>query len=261
MSSSPDAEFAIVARLRGAGCVYAEEEAALILADGRDTEDLVARRVAGEPLEWVLGWAWFGTEDGEGLRIAVRPGVFVPRARTIELAVAAADVLPDDGVAVDLCCGSGAIAAYLHLVRATARLYAADLDPAAVACARDNLPFATVLQGDLFAPLPEELRGRVDVVVANTPYVPSDMVELMPSEAKDHEPLHTLDGGPDGLVLLRRIAADAGDWLRPGGVVLIEISASQYDAARDAFATAGLVTSARIDPDGTSVILGQRPDS
>ena len=248
----------VVGRLRAAGCVYAEEEAELIRADGRDVAHLVARRVAGEPLEWVLGWAWFGTEDGTGLRVTVRPGVFVPRGRTIELAVAAADVLPDDGVAVDLCCGSGAIAAYLHLVRPRARLVAADLDPTAVACARENLPFATVVEGDLFDPLPEDLHGRVDMLVANTPYVPSNMVALMPPEAKDHEPRHTLDGGPDGLALLRRIADEAGDWLAPGGVVLIEISETQYDAARDAFEAAGLVTSARMDPDGTSVVVGQR---
>lgn len=258
VSSPDDVPAEIVATLRAAGCVYAEEEAALLVADGRDVEALVARRVAGEPLEWVLGWAWFGTEDGTGLRVGVRPGVFVPRGRTIELAVAAAEMLPDDGVGVDLCCGSGAIAAYLHLVRPGARLVATDVDPAAVACARDNLPFATVLGGDLFAPLPDDLRGRVDVLVANTPYVPSDMVALMPPEAKDHEPLHTLDGGPDGLALLRRIAAGAHDWLAPAGVVLIEISETQYDAARDAFEGADLATSARIDPDGTSVIVGQR---
>lgn len=256
--SPPDAPADIVRRLRAAGCVYAEEEAALIDADGRDVEELVARRVAGEPLEWVLGWAWFGTEDGTGLRVRVDRGVFVPRGRTIELAVAAAELLPDSGVAVDLCCGSGAIAAYLHLVRPGARLLAADVDPAAVACARDNLPFATVLEGDLFAPLPHDLHGRVDVLVANTPYVPSEMVALMPPEAKDHEPLHTLDGGPDGLALLRRIAAGAHDWLAPAGVVLIEISETQYDGAREAFERAGLDTSARIDPDGASVTVGQR---
>jgi release factor glutamine methyltransferase len=81
----------------------------------------------------------------------------------------------------------------------------------------------------------------------------------MPPEARDHEPLHTLDGGPDGLVLLRRIVAEASSWLRPGGTVLIEIAESQYDAARAAYESAGLLTSARIDPDGTTVILGTAP--
>lgn len=246
----------LVLALRTAGCVYAEDEARLILDDGRDPAELLARRVAGEPLEWVLGWAWFGTEDGDGLRVAVHPGVFVPRGRTIELALAAQDLLPEGGTVLDLCCGSGAIAAYLHHQVPSARYWAADVDDRAVACARQNLPFATVVAGDLFAPLPDSLRGDIDVLVANTPYVPSDVVGLMPAEARDHEPLHTLDGGPDGLALLRRIATEAPTWLRPDGSVLIEINESQYDAARAAFEGAGLATSARIDPDGTSVIVG-----
>jgi release factor glutamine methyltransferase len=245
-----------VTALRAAGCVYAEEEALLLLEAPGDLGALLARRVAGEPLEWIVGWAELGSEDGDRVRVIVRPGVFVPRGRTIELALAADELLPDEGVLVDLCCGSGAIAAFLHHRKPGATLYAADVDPVAVACARENLPSGVVLEGDLFAPLPEDLRGSVDVITANTPYVPSDKVSLMPPEARDHEPLHTLDGGPDGLALLRRIATEAGSWLRPGGTVLIEISESQYDAARAAFESAGLATSARIDPDGTSVILG-----
>jgi release factor glutamine methyltransferase len=256
----PDEYADTVASLRAAGCVYAEEEARLLIEAGGDLGASVRRRVGGEPLEWILGWAWFGTEDGEGLRVLVRPGVFVPRGRTIELALAALeilDALPADGTVVDLCCGSGAIGAFLLDRRPGISVHAVDLDPTAVACARENLPADAVFEGDLFGPLPPSLRGSVDVVVANTPYVPSDQVALMPPEARDHEPLHTLDGGPDGLALLRRIAAGASSWLRPGGVLLIEISESQYGAAREVFEAAGLATSARIDPDGTSVILGQ----
>jgi release factor glutamine methyltransferase len=255
----PERHQDIVETLRAAGCVYAEDEARLLVEAGGPVDELVARRVAGEPLEWILGWAWFGTEDGNGVRVAVHPGVFVPRGRTIELALAALEVLPRGGTVVDLCCGSGAVGAYLLHRDPSLSVYAADLDPAAVACARENLPGHPVLEGDLFAALPASLRGAVDVVVANTPYVPSDQVALMPPEARDHEPLHTLDGGPDGLSLLRRIAAEVGDWIRPGGVLLIEISETQYDAARSAFASAGLLVSARIDPDGTTVILGQVP--
>ncbi len=253
----PDPYDETVAALRAAGCVYAEEEARLLLDVGGDPGPSVARRVAGEPLEWILGWADFLDEAGDGVRVVVRPGVFVPRGRTVELALAADEVLGAEGIAVDLCCGSGAIAAFLHARKPDVQLFAVDLDPVAVSCARENLPFATVVEGDLFAPLPRGLRGRVDVIVANTPYVPGDKIGLLPPEARDHEPLHTLDGGPDGLRLLRRIAAEAGGWLRAGGIVLIEINESQYDAARLAFEGAGLTTSARIDPDGTTVILGQ----
>ncbi|WP_354437886.1 putative protein N(5)-glutamine methyltransferase [Marmoricola sp. OAE513] len=252
---------AIVTRLRAAGCVYAEDEAAHLLAAADAADDLaalVARRVAGEPLEWVVGWAFFGTEDGEGIRVAVTPGVFVPRGRTIELALAALERLSPGDTLVELCCGSGAISAYLVDRVDDLDVWAADIDPDAVASAQHNLPGARVVVGDLFEPLPPALRGTVAVLVANTPYVPSDQVALMPAEARDHEPLHTLDGGPDGLALLRRIASEASTWLRPGGSVLIEIAESQFDAARVAFEAAGLVTSGLIDPDGTTVIVGLR---
>lgn len=247
-----------VAALRAAGCVYAEEEAQKLLEAPGDLAPLLARRVAGEPLEWILGWATFADEAGAGVRVVVRPGVFVPRGRTIELALAADELVGEAGVLLELCCGSGAIAAFLVDRHPALTVFAVDLDPAAVACARENLPTATVLEGDLFAPVPKSLRGQVDVLVANTPYVPSAKVALLPAEARDHEPRHTLDGGPDGLALLRRIAAQAPGWLRPGGTVLIEINETQFDAARSAFEAAGLETGARIDPDGTTVILGTR---
>jgi release factor glutamine methyltransferase len=250
---------ATVSRLRAAGRVYAEEEAALLLAADGDLDALVGRRTGGEPLEWVLGCADFRDEAGDGVRVAVHPGVFVPRGRTIELALVAEELLAEDGVLLELCCGSGAVSAFLHARVPGATCYAADVDPVATACAEENLPFATVLTGDLFSPLPAALRGEVDVLVANTPYVPSDQVALMPPEARDHEPLHTLDGGHDGLALLRRIAGEAPAWLRPGGWVLIEVNVSQHDAAVAAFEAADLFATARIDPDGTTVVMGQSP--
>ncbi|MCW2787064.1 MAG: SAM-dependent methyltransferase [Marmoricola sp.] len=242
-----------VAALRAAGCVYAEDEARLILDDGRGVDELVARRVLGEPLEWVLGWVEFG-----GLRLVVRPGVFVPRRRTELVADLAVAHLPEDSTAVDLCCGSGALGAVLRSRRAHCDVYSVDIDPVAVACARENLPDATVLCGDLFAPLPGSLRGSVDAIVANTPYVPSDQVRLLPPEAREHEPLHTLDGGPDGLALLRRISAEAPGWLRTGGRLLIEISEGQWDTARTAYEAAGLNASCQADED-TCVAIGELP--
>jgi release factor glutamine methyltransferase len=242
-----------VATLRAAGCVYAEDEARLLLEADGDLASLVARRVAGEPLEWVLGWAEFAD-----LRIDVRPGVFVPRRRTELLAAQAIARLRPASVAVELCCGAGAIAAIILEEVPFVEVHAADVDPIAVACARVNVPNGNVHQGDLFDPLPAELRGRVDVLVANTPYVPSDEVALMPPEARDHEPRHTLDGGPDGLDLLRRVSAAASEWLAPGGHVLIEVSERQLPVAMAVFEADGLAASSAQDAGlGATVVIGR----
>ena len=196
----------VVTALRSAGCVFAEDEARLILSTARTPAELTAmvdRRVAGLPLEHVLGWAEF-----RGLRIAVEPGVFVPRRRTEFLVDQAVALAPEAPVVVDLCCGSGAVGAALAAALPGAELHAADVDPAAVRCARRNVGAgAHVYEGDLFEALPRALRGRVDILAANVPYVPTDEVGLLPPEARDHEPLVALDGGGDGLDILRRVAA------------------------------------------------------
>jgi len=242
-----------VSALRAAGCVYAEDEARLLVEEGGDLEALVARRVAGEPLEWVLGWAEFAD-----LRVVVRPGVFVPRRRSELLAAQAIARLRPASVAVELCCGAAAIALAILEEVPFVEVHASDIDPTAVACARENLPNGNVHQGDLFDALPADLRGRIDVLVANTPYVPSDEVALLPPEARDHEPRHTLDGGPDGLALLRRISGSAADWLAPGGHLLIEVSARQSATALGVFETDGLApSSARDDDVGATVAIGR----
>ena len=212
----------VVARLRGAGCVFAEEEAGLLLAaaaDAGELDALLSQRLSGLPLEHVLGWA-----DFCGLRIAVDPRVFVPRRRTEYLVRRAARLLqkrPAGGrpVVVDLCCGSGAVGAALAAVAGPLELHAADIDPAAAACARRNLrPLGgDVHEGDLYGPLPRRLRGRVDLLAVNAPYVPSAMIGSMPPEARLHEPRLSLDGGPDGLDLQRRVAAAAPARGAPGG--------------------------------------------
>ncbi|MBM7809177.1 putative protein N(5)-glutamine methyltransferase [Saccharothrix algeriensis] len=242
----------VVARLRAAGCVFAEDEAALLVREAGTPgalEALVARRVAGEPLEQVLGWAWF-----RGLRIAVEPGVFVPRLRTGFLVERAAALLRPGAVVVDLCCGSGAVGAALAAV-APVRLYAADLDPAAVRCARRNLGAERVFRGDLYAALPAGLAGRVDVVVANAPYVPTSAIATMPPEARDHEPPAALDGGADGLDVQRRVIAGAPRWLAPGGSLLVETGERQAPATLAAFERAGFAAAVArsAEVDGTVV--------
>lgn len=244
---SVDVETVLVTRLRAAGCVFAEDEARLLLeaASGPELDALTARRVAGEPLEQVLGWAGF-----RGLRIHVEPGVFVPRRRTELLVEEAVRLAPPRPVVVDLCCGSGALGAALAAELDLAELHAADLDPAAVRCARRNVP-GEVHEGDLYEALPAELRGRVDLLGVNVPYVPTDAVVLMPPEARLHEPQLALDGGADGLDIARRVVAGAPDWLAPCGHLLIETSERQAPALVQAATGAGLtartVTSEELD--------------
>jgi release factor glutamine methyltransferase len=219
-----------VEALRKAGCVFAEDEARLLIdaaATPEDLADLVDQRVKGLPLEQILGWAEFC-----GRRILVEPGVFVPRRRTELLVYEVVALAPAGAVIVDMCCGSGAVGAALLARLDGIDLHAADVDPAAVRCATRNIG-AQVYQGDLFDALPTALRGRVDVLVANVPYVPSDAVATMPPEARSYEPRTALDGGVDGLDLARRLVGEARDWLAPGASVLFEASESQLPAAVD----------------------------
>jgi release factor glutamine methyltransferase len=247
----------VAAALRHAGCVFAEDEADLLweAADGpRDLAARVARRVSGEPLELVLGWAEFC-----GARIAVAPGVFVPRRRTEALAAEAVARTRPGSVVVDLCCGAGALGAAVAAAVPGIELHAADVDPAAVTCARRNLPGAAVHRGDLFAALPAGLRGRVDVLVANAPYVPTAAIGLLPREARDHEPAVALDGGDDGLSVVRRIVAGAPAWLAPGGAVLFETGAGQSAAAAAALRAAGFRPLVVPDEErGATVLVGDR---
>ncbi|MCB5166192.1 putative protein N(5)-glutamine methyltransferase [Streptomyces bambusae] len=230
----------VVVALRAAGCVFAEEEAELLAgaaAGPAELDALVAQRAAGRPLEHVVGWAGFC-----GLRIAVGPGVFVPRRRSEFLAGEAARLARPGSVVLDLCCGAGAVGAAVAAAVPGVELHAADIEPAAVRYARRNVAAAggRVHEGDLYDPLPAVLRGRVDVLVVNAPYVPTGEIGLLPPEARDHEPLRALDGGPDGAAVHRRVAAAAPGWLAPGGRLLIETGAHQADRTAAAIRAAGL---------------------
>ncbi len=253
---------ALVDRLRSAGCVFADDEAELLMAAATTAEELdamVGRRVEGEPLEHVVGWAEFC-----GLRLVVEPGVFVPRQRTALLVQQAVDLLGShpSPVVVDLCCGTGALGAAVAAARRGVRLYAADVDPAAVRCARSNLADveAQVFEGDLFDALPVSLAGEVDVLLANVPYVPTDAVAMLPAEARLHEKRATLDGGPDGLDVLRRVSARASRWLGPGGHLLVETGEDQATAAMRVLAGDGLTSRTVVSEDGetTAVVATRR---
>jgi release factor glutamine methyltransferase len=259
-ASTPTVDDELVAALRAAGCVFAEDEAAVLRASARDAGELAAmttRRVAGEPLEHVVGWAEFA-----GLRVHVKPGVFVPRRRSEALVEVAASLVTDGATVLDLCCGSGALGLAVAARVPGVRLHAADVDPVAVACARRNLApvGGEVHEGDLFAALPPALAGTLDLVVANVPYVPHDELHLMPHEARDHEPAVALDGGLDGLVVLRHLAAGVATWLAPGGSVVTEVNPAQAGAALTAFGTGGLAarTVPADEDDETVVLVGTR---
>ncbi|GAB3244017.1 putative protein N(5)-glutamine methyltransferase [Kineosporia babensis] len=245
----------IVDRLRRAGCVWAEDEARLLLENSFDQHDLVEkvrRRAEGEPLELVVGWAEF-----RDLRIQVARGVFIPRRRTEFLAEQA--IAAEPTVVVELCCGAGAISAAIqHESRRTIDLHAADIDPAAVELARSNLDGPVHLYvGDLFAPLPEQLHQTVDVVVANVPYVPTADIPFLPAESRLTEPGTAVDGGPDGLALFSRLVAEASPWLAPGGRLMSEVSERQVPLAASIVAGHGLRPEVREDENlGATVIIG-----
>jgi release factor glutamine methyltransferase len=223
-----------VRRLVTAGCIAAAEEAASFLAAAPDDPTLEAwlcRREQGEPPAWITGRTLFC-----GRKLYVAPGVYVPRAQTEELARRAAALLPTYGRAVDLCTGAGAVAAHLKAEVPTAAVTGVDVDLRAAACARRNGVPAVV--ADLAEPL---RRGSgFDVVTAVAPYVPTGQLGLLPADVQRYEPHLALDGGPDGLELVRGVVAAARRLLRPGGWLLIEVGGEQDQVLRPVLAARGL---------------------
>nr|WP_201296628.1 putative protein N(5)-glutamine methyltransferase [Arthrobacter sp. 9V] len=254
--------------LRAAGCVFAEDEARVLLDAARHPEELnrmVAQRLSGLPLEHIVGWA-----DFCGKRMRVEPGVFVPRRRTEFLVRKAAILAKPGAVVVDLCCGSGAIGAALNDLLGGCELHAADIDPAAVRCARLNIEprGGWVHQGDLFDALPLKLRGTVDLLLANAPYVPTGSIGMLPPEARLHEPGTALDGGADGLAVQRRVALGAAQWLAPGGFLVMETSEQQAPESAGLLQRVGLLVNVASDEEvdatvviGSKVVEAEEPDS
>ena len=224
---------ALTDRLRSIGCVAAELEADELLDAATDSAELdrwVARRGQGEPLAWIVGRLRFCDRT-----IRVSPGVYVPRAHTEELARRAAARLPAGGLAIDLCTGSGAVAHHLLAEVPTARVVGVDLDVRAARCALSN-GVPTVV-ADLDAPL--AAGAACDVVTAVAPYVPAAGLRLLPPDVQRHEPRLALDGGDDGLALVRRVLAAAARLLRPGGAVLVEVGGDQDRALQPLLAQLG----------------------
>lgn len=214
----------VIRALAEGGCVAPTAEADTLLTAAREgvgpIEQLVRRRLRGEPLAWITGSVSFC-----GLRVRIEPGVFVPRPHTEALSRRAVELLPDQGIAVDLCTGSGAVAVVLAAARPRALVAGTDVDPLAVACARRNGVAASA--GDLDGSLPSTLRGQVDLITAVVPYVPTEELHLLPRDVLAHEPRRAIDGGPGGTLVLVRAADVANRWLRPGGSVLLELGGDQ----------------------------------
>ena len=220
----------VTARLADAGFIAAHEEAEELLecSEGDDLvlASMMERRLRGEPLAWITGFAMFC-----GSKIRVDRGVYVPRWQSEPLARRAATRLPAQGMAIDLCTGSGAIAKTLQLSRPGARIVASDLDDQAVYCAGSN--GVEVYGGDLFAPLPRDLEGTVDVVIGVVPYVPTRSLPLLPRDTMVFESTLSYDGGEDGVRILRRVVRESGRFLRPGGALLIELGGDEVELLRD----------------------------
>lgn len=226
MSTDPAFD-ATLTRLVAAGCIAASAEASELLAAAPDAaalDAMIGRREQGEPLAWITGSLTFG-----GRIVHVAPGVYVPRLQTEELARRAAELLPGGGHVLDLCTGSGAIAAHLQASVPSAAVIGIDRDERAAACAHRNGVAAVV--ADVSRPLPLRRAGAgwsgFDVVTAVAPYVPTGALRLLPTDVQRHEPRLALDGGDDGLDLVRHVVGAAGAALRGGGWLLTEIGGDQ----------------------------------
>lgn len=250
--SNPATIAEVAQRLAAAGIAPARTEArwlvehAEAVADGGcedRLEALVRRREAGEPLQLLLGRWPFRTVELE-----LAPGVFLPRPETevvAGVAVRTAAAAGPHPVVAEPCTGTGAIAASLLAEVPGVQVHASDIDPGAVALARRNLAAVagaerfSVHEGDLLTPLPAELRGQLDLLVANPPYLPSSDVDHLDVEVAGHDPAAALFGGPDGHEVVDRLLELARSWLRPAGTVVLEIDARRGPAALIAAARAG----------------------
>lgn len=250
----------LAAALRSAGCVFAEEEAAILRTaarDGNHLEQLLRRRQVGQPLEHIVGSVLF-----MGLHLSVGPGVFVPRQRSRFLARMALRALRAAGghsVFLEAFAGVAPLAAVIQAALPEVEIHVTDIDPAALKHARANLSAsASIHVGSVLTGLPAPLRGRIPLIAAVPPYVPVAAGELLPREARDFEPARALFGGKDGLEHIRELMEQSRDWLAPGGRLLMEMNwAECADASRHA-ELAGLIARPLRGADGQTAILEVR---
>lgn len=272
----------VVARLREAGCVFADDEARILIEAAQEASsdqecpsdkaasltELVARRVAGEPLEQIVGWVEFS-----GQRLHVAPGVFVPRQRTTLLAersilavqaarfgVQAVDSDVSEGGRpvrfLEAFCGVGAVATTVALAIPGTQIHLGDHDETSLSCARVNVgPGAQSHLLDCLVGLPRVLSGGFDVISAVPPYVPDSAAQFLPHEAADYEPPTALFGGVDGLDLVRRLIIESHEWLAPGGVVLIELGSAQHASVADFAQAQGFAATSTLGEDEQTVVL------
>lgn len=226
-------------------------------------EGLVERRAKGEPVPYIRGYEVF-----LGMRLAVEPGVFIPRETTEFLARQAIRRLRGrtDPVAADLATGVGAVAIAIARHVPNARVYGADISRSAVTMARANarsngVGNVTFVAGSMFEPLPKRLRGSVDVIASHPPYVATRELRDLPAEVIDFEPVQTLtDSSRDGLGFVRALVLDARAWLKPGGWLCVEIASDLTRTLRSMLSGAGYreIKSTRARRLDTRVVVGRR---
>ncbi len=256
----------VAAHLRRAGCVFAEDEARILMEAAQESAladcravlgRLLARRVAGEPLEQVVGWV-----DFAGQRIAVAPGVFVPRQRTTLLAQQSILAVQAAGESVrflEAFCGVGAVATTVSRTLHGTQIHLGDHDETALDCAKKNVGAqSTTHLLDCLVGLPQTLTGGFDVISAVPPYVPDSAAQYLPHEAVEYEPATALFGGADGLDLVRRLITESRDWLAPSGVLLIELGTQQQEQATDFAEPLGFDSRHRLGDDEQTVVLELR---
>lgn len=250
--------------LREAGIENAAREARWLLEAAPDESsalELARRRADGEPLQYLTGIAGF-----RRLELKVGPGVLVPRPESEIVTQRAIDRLPRGGILVDIGTGSGAMALAVADERSDATVYATEISQDAMRWARINrdalAPQVELLVGDLFDALPIELKGRIDVLASNPPYIGEREREGLPKDVVDHEPGVAVFGGEDGLDIIRRLLTEASDWIKPGGWIVLEISSWQRQDVTDLLRRARF-KEVTVEADLTGrdrVALGQVPD-